>query len=876
VPSRGHTDSSREEDELSEELKSCASKLDWRQPERFRFSTTPDLKKLLQLEDSKESVERFHDLLVKIRAEEEAREQRDELLYGRSLARAWTVLLRLDKEWYGQYLTPRRLNLIDTWHSKRGEKIRSEDGFRRHQEPYIYTELAERLRASAEQAKPKPQQSGPSGPSVPSRRSAPSRTAWPVRGHEPHDDQEIVILVAARAMRTGPGSGLVKLVREFEPYWRATGAMLYALEGSYRDIWRAGLLHDYEYFAPLIAGSEGGLVHATEVVIAAASAKLARRTHVVFLIDPHDSSSLYPASASLKRECLLTRTPFLTSDRGAARWFRLEWARRVTESESGVARELVLSPPKSGFSDGSPLREADEVLALAAHDRHKLAMMEFAEAHEALIDRRFPTRWATQATGHVLNGGLLSEGEYQNRVLSDEGERQREELRETIDKKVSVWNEERRTIGPGSSDWIPQLTFGRQGGVIQLAGKVIKDECDTILFFQDAETAREHDTEIQVLDRAAQLAGSNCLLLHDATSANRWAENLEICLDRRRTSTPTTLTEAYRKIFEVELVLVPSATGGRRQRPSEKENQTSLWGRITAAAALHIVGALRAAAARRTERDEPVRFGFPWGGAIRDILGQESPDDDGQGSDRRALAGALGLQYFVDRRDTKELHQSGGAPENGWPPPPGTNRFFRPDELRVVPTVGVMGALDRSLEAHSLVERAVQILGGEGVLYPESAFALAKGNRDPWGGAPQNDWENLDVLLLSATPLQDRAETGPEAMATGLPPDLAAALGQCKGAVGTIYLEEHDGEVRQPKYDPYRHVGLDISQIKKLKARSAEVILVNGAEENVERCEAAWAALKAGLATTFVTDQSFAWDVMEKELSQLKPSRRGR
>ena len=677
-----------------------------------------------------------------------------------------------------------------------------------------------------------------------------------------------MILIAAHAMRAGPRSGLVKLVREFEPYWRATETMVYALEGSYRDLWRAGLLHNYEHFANLIAGSEGGLVHATEVVIAAAEAPTKLRTHVVCLIDPHDSSSLYPASASLKRECLLTHTPFLTSDRGAARWFRLEWVRRAAEEAGQAANDLLVSPPKKGFPEGSGLQPADDVLALAAHDRHKLAMMEFAERHEALIDRRFPTRWATQATGHVLNGGLLSEDEYQERVLSD-GDPLGDEIRDGIGQKVAQWDAEDRTEGPGSPDWIPQLTFGRQGGVIQLAGKVIRDECETIIFFQDAETAREHDTEIQVLDRAAQLAGSNCLLLHDASSAQRWAENLEISLGERGTSTAVTLVEAFRKVFEVELVLVPAARDDRSSKP-RSEKPSAIWERITATAALHVVGALRTAVDSRSDRDGPVRFGFPWGGAIRDILGDVAPGDDGGGSDRHALAGALSLHDFVDKHPIKDLR---GAPNsgNGWSPPKDAKRCFRPDELRVVPVVGVIGARDRSLEAHSLVQRAVQILGGEGVLYPESAFALTEGSRDPWGGAPWDDWENLDVLLLSAAPLQDRTENKREAIATGLPADLAAALSDCKGAVGTIYLKEDRGDVRPPKTDPYRQVGLDIGQIEKLKSDGSEVVLVNGAELNAERQEAAWAALKAGLATTFITNEAFAWGVLKKEISGLAP-----
>jgi hypothetical protein len=79
-----------------------------------------------------------------------------------------------------------------------------------------------------------------------------------------------VILIAAQATRQGPASELAKLVREFAPYWRASKTMVYALEGSYKEIWRAGPMDDYKDFAALPAEFDGGLMYATKVVIAAA------------------------------------------------------------------------------------------------------------------------------------------------------------------------------------------------------------------------------------------------------------------------------------------------------------------------------------------------------------------------------------------------------------------------------------------------------------------------------------------------------------------------------------------------------------------------------------------------------------------------------
>ncbi len=885
MPRKVDIDTDMDIKRLAKELRSIA-RLDWRDPDGFQFAEMPTLASLLQLEPGKKSVDRLRERLLQLTREAKEEEDRTPPRHNRSLAAAWLALLALGEGVYDSNVTERRQWLITQWLTKRGHKIKSVDSFKRNQEPDIYGELATRLVASElgapelpkprSQSKPnlKPKSTGP-------KSSSPRPAPWPVREHQPTDEQEIVILIAAQAMRSGPASGLVKLVREFEPYWRATEAMIYSLEGSYKEIWRAGLLHDYDHFAALPAGFYGGLVHATELVIAAAEADPELRAHVVYLIDPHDTTSLYPASASLKRECLLTRTAFLTSYRGAARWFRLEWARRAADGKEPAAKDLLVSPPKAGFPEGSELEDGDGALALAAHDRHKRAMMDFADRHVGLIDRRFPKRWATQVTGHVLNGGSIHDDEYQEDVLTDVGDQRREQVKDTIDAKSSEWQQDERSEGPGAPDWIPLLTRGRQGGVIQLARKVLNDECDTVLFFQDAETPREHDTEIQVLDRAAQLADSNCLLLHDERSADRWAENLEICLGKSGASTATTLVEAFRRVFDVELVLAHPDGGqarGRSRSRQRTDDSEALWARVTAMAAIHIVGALKTVAETRAERDEPVRFGFPWGGAIRDILGRVEQQDEGRAFDRRALAGALGLHDFVEEHSAADLHgsRSYAVSKGNWLPLPGQAKPFGPGELRVVPTVGVIGARDRSLESHSLVDRAVRILGGKAVLYPESAFALADGRGDPWGGAPKLDWSALDVLLLSAAPLQERSKKGPATLATALPADLATHYSGCEGAVGTIYLEEHDGEVRQRKHAAYRQVGMSMEEIRKLKAGRAEVVLVNGAQGGAPRRRAAWAALKAGLATTFITDEAFAWGVLKEEMAGLKPPGQGR
>jgi methylglyoxal synthase len=855
--------------ELADELRSLW-RLRWDRPNDFGdFSRQPKLANLLELSGGRRDVDRLRERLAQITEEVRVEEETVPRENDRSLAYAWTAYLKLEEKWEGTQLQERQYHICKEWRTSYGTLVTSPASVKEHCEPEIYSELARRLLGERADA-PAPRRRRK--PPRPSRRAVPS---WPRAGREPSAGQDVLILIAANAKRRGPNSGLVKLVREFERYWRTTKTFIYSLEGSHREIWRAGLLHDYEDFVALPAGFYGGLLYATEAVVAAAEAE--SDCHVVYLVDPHDNSSLYPATASIKRQCILNQTPFSSTYQGAARWLRLEWARRASEGKgSGQGQELLVAPPPGGFGQGSDLTEQPGVLALAAHDRHKRAIMDLVDEHADLLTNYFPERWSTQVTGHLLNGGSIEDEEYANDILYDVKEEDREEVERRIEEKAEEWREERRTDGPGTTGWATQLTRGRQGGVIQLARRVLDDECDTVLFLEDAETPGDQDMEIQVLDRAAQLADGDCLLLYDERSGDRWAQNLTLCAEEGGGASAMTLTEAYRRVFDVELILVePDLKPGQRtkgRRKVKEADRRRTWKRIAATAAVHVLGVLKTAS-REREGSKPVRLGIPWGGTIGDVIG-ELPD----ARDRNGLMGAIGLRRFVDDKpEATLLHGSRKheISEETWPPlakehlPP-----FGPDELRVVPVVGVMGAQRRSVESHSLVGRAVKILGGKPVPHPAPAFALIRGEGEPRDAAPNEDWEELDVLLINAAPLLERPKDeneGPAALATGLPKDLADDYEDCICAIGTFYLEEADDEIKERAHDSYTHLGISMEQVRRLKEKGAEVVLANGADYRAARRRAAWAALNADLVSTFVTDEKFAWEVLNEQIPELKP-----
>jgi methylglyoxal synthase len=68
------------------------------------------------------------------------------------------------------------------------------------------------------------------------------------------------------------------------------------------------------------------------------------------------------------------------------------------------------------------------------------------------------------------------------------------------------------------------------GGDAQIADEVLNGRCRRVIFLEDPHVAREHEADIQLLERAARLEGVNCLCIQNAPTAERWAHNLAALL----------------------------------------------------------------------------------------------------------------------------------------------------------------------------------------------------------------------------------------------------------------------------------------------------------------------------------------------------------
>ena len=73
-----------------------------------------------------------------------------------------------------------------------------------------------------------------------------------------------------------------------------------------------------------------------------------------------------------------------------------------------------------------------------------------------------------------------------------------------------------------------RLKSGPLGGDAQLADLILDRRCRRVLFFEDPHVARQHEADIQLLERAARIATDFASCLNDPVSAARWARGWDV------------------------------------------------------------------------------------------------------------------------------------------------------------------------------------------------------------------------------------------------------------------------------------------------------------------------------------------------------------
>ncbi|TAK89881.1 MAG: methylglyoxal synthase [Burkholderiaceae bacterium] len=282
-------------------------------------------------------------------------------------------------------------------------------------------------------------------------------------------------LAANRAHQDADDSALVRLLRDgrsainhLQPQLVIVGRTLDAVE-------RHGLLSGYPHIERFPYGREGGLMKLVSRIVEDDPTR--NLDAVIYLMDPVDPSSNFPEALALKRQCVIHSKPYLSTLAGAREWFELEAV------ATGAA-------PDPSLDDVFNLE--NESIALIAHDAMKDRMVELAEKHFALLDR-FAMRCATGTTGGLLN-----------------------QLAQKIKGKDA------------GRSWVRPFLSGPLGGDAQIAELILNRECRRVLFLEDPHVARQHEADIQLLERAARTVTDYASCSSDVKNVERWLSQMAL------------------------------------------------------------------------------------------------------------------------------------------------------------------------------------------------------------------------------------------------------------------------------------------------------------------------------------------------------------
>lgn len=235
-----------------------------------------------------------------------------------------------------------------------------------------------------------------------------------------------------------------------------------------------GLLNGYPYLERFPYGRQGGLMKLVSRIVDSDPTRTLDA--VIYLMDPVDPSSTFPEAVALKRQCVIHGKPFLSTLAGASEWLELE------SIGLGAAPNRELDTTFDLTNEG---------IALIAHDAMKDRMLAIAERHFPLLDQ-FAFRCATGTTGGLLN-------KLAQKIKGEEAGRH----------------------------WVKPFLSGPMGGDAQIAELILdRQQCRRVLFLEDPHVARQHEADIQLLERAARTVTDYALCINDALCGDRWLELL--------------------------------------------------------------------------------------------------------------------------------------------------------------------------------------------------------------------------------------------------------------------------------------------------------------------------------------------------------------
>lgn len=276
-------------------------------------------------------------------------------------------------------------------------------------------------------------------------------------------------LIANRAHQDANDSALVKLFQRATKSIKALNIEWVVVGRTLDAIHTHGLTDLCQPHVRFPYGRDGGLMKLVAHVVNSDPQNSVDA--VIYLIDPVDHSSIFPEALALKRQCVIHRKPFLSTLAAACEWLELE---------------ALAQGSRSHFSKELGIDLQQESIALIAHDALKQNMLQIAEQHFSLLDQ-FAHRYATGTTGSLLN-------QLAQRMKGEQAGR----------------------------NWVQPFLSGPMGGDAQIAELVLEKKIRRIVFLEDPHVARQHEADIQLLERAARTVTDFALVVSDGAGSERW------------------------------------------------------------------------------------------------------------------------------------------------------------------------------------------------------------------------------------------------------------------------------------------------------------------------------------------------------------------
>lgn len=279
-------------------------------------------------------------------------------------------------------------------------------------------------------------------------------------------------LAAHRLHRSTADGGLAQWAAASHTALQQLQLGIAAVGGCADAIEQHALASHFPHLTRLPYGREGGVMRVVSRIAGGVHAEQ-ELAGAIYLLDPLDPSSLYPEAQALKRQCISHGKPLLLTVAAAVEWVAVEAALQAGVSLRQRPPAMVPSIDKQS-------------VALIAHDALKSAMVDFAFRHFDLLSQT-RERFATGTTGGRLNEMAWSRG----------------------------W--------PRDLPWVQPLRSGPLGGDAQIAELVLDQRCDKVLFFEDVHVARQHEADIQLLERAVCTKSFEAACYHTPAMADAWA-----------------------------------------------------------------------------------------------------------------------------------------------------------------------------------------------------------------------------------------------------------------------------------------------------------------------------------------------------------------